>query len=183
MNPMDSTSVSTEEETNTLPPAMHHDPVSAREELKAWEAMHREERHEIAVWHGTVYALGRVLLGGIFLAMAVEKLWRFHVNTDAMYSMGYSDAPILIAAAAVVEILAGAALVLGWKVRIAAGALIGYLATVTLIVNWDVSVALNRAFVLANVGCIAALLLVAAHGAGSLSLDREQAHHRRVAVH
>lgn len=182
MNAMDTSSVATEQETVNIPPAMHHDPVSARQELKAWEEMHREEKHELAVWHNHVYALGRMLLGAIFLVMAWEKLRHFGVSTDSMYSMGFSDAPILIAAAAAVEVVGGAALVSGYKVRAAAVGLIGYLATVTLLVSWDVSVALNRALVLANVGCIAALLLMAGHGAGSWSLDRRQAHRRRAAV-
>ncbi|MHB8418100.1 MAG: DoxX family protein [Myxococcales bacterium] len=179
MNPMEVESASTEQETVNIPPALHHDPVSARQEIAAWEAMHREEKHELAERHAHFYLAGRILLGGLFLAMAWEKLWRFHAASGSLASMGYSDAPILLAAAFVFELLGGAALVLGWKVRIAAGGLILYLAAVTTLINWDITVALNRAFVLANLGCVAALLLIAAHGAGGVSLDKWQVRHRR----
>ncbi len=179
MNPMETASASTDQETGPGPLPMHHDPASARQDILAWEALHREEKHELAQYHGHVYAVGRVLLGALFLGAAAWKAARFHGTSDALAAQGYFDASLIMAAALAVEILGGAALVLGWRVRAAAWALVGYLAMVTLLVNWDVGLAINRVFVLANAGCAAALLLVAAHGAGPASLDRLWARRQR----
>lgn len=171
MNPMETAVVSSDREINSIPAAMHHDPASARQELAAWDALHREEKHAVQERHAYFYAAGRWLLAALFLAMAYAKLVHFSDTVGSVAVAGYGDASILVAFALAFEMIGGVLLAAGWQVRIAATGLIGYLVTVTLLLNWDQSVALNRAFVLANGGFIAGLLLLAAHGAGGYSLE------------
>jgi putative oxidoreductase len=172
MNPMDTSVVTTDREVNTIPAAMHHDPASARREIAAWDAFHREERQAVEQRHAYFYTAGRVLVGVLFILMALDKMLSFNDTVSAVAGTGYASAPLLVGFALSLELVAGVLLVLGWNARIAAGWLSIYLVTVTIMFNWDQGVAVNRAIALANLGFVAALLMVAAHGAGAASLDK-----------
>ena len=172
MNPMDTSAVTADREVNTTPAAMHHDPASARRELAAWEALHLEERQALEQRHAYLYAGGRLLLGVLFILMALDKSLNFHDTVTAVAGTGYAGAPLLAGFALSLELIAGVLLVLGLRARIAAGWLSIYLVTVTIMFNWDLSLDVNRAIALANLGFVAALLMVIAHGAGATSFER-----------
>jgi putative oxidoreductase len=178
MNPMDTSVVTTDREVNTTPAAMHHDPASARREIAAWEALHREERQAIEQRHAHFYAAGRVLVGALFIVMALDKLLSFNDTVSAVAGTGYAGAPLLVGFALSLELVAGALLALGWNARIAAGWLSIYLVTVTIMFNSDQGLPVNRAIALANLGFVAALLMVTAHGAGVASLEKALARRR-----
>jgi putative oxidoreductase len=182
MNSMETAVVTTEQEINSIPPAMHHDPESARRDLAAWDALHREEKHVLQERHSYFYTAGRLLLGALFLAMAYAKMAHFSGTVTSVAVAGYGDASILVGIALLLELVGGLMLALGWQVRIAARGLIAYLVLVTVLLNWDQSLATNRALALANFGFIAALLLLTAHGAGGASLERTLAKRRAQAA-
>ena len=182
MNRMEPGAVTTEQEVNAIPPAMHHDPASARRGLAAWDALHRAEKHVIHARHSHFYTAGRLLLGVLFLSMAFTKAAHFTGTVTSVALAGYGDASILVGIALLLELAGGLMLALGWQVRVAAGGLIGYLVLVTVLLNWNLSVDTNRALALANLGFIAALLLLAAHGAGGASLEKILAKHHASAA-
>jgi putative oxidoreductase len=172
MNSMEPRIAQTDQVVNTLPPAMHHDPESARQDIAAWDALHQEEREAIQKRNARVYTAGRLLMAALFLVMGFSKLAHFQGTVDFVAAAGYGDAPLLVGFVLTVEIIGGVLLALGWKVRIAAGTLIAYLITVTVLLNWDQSDAVNRALAIANFGFIGGLLFLTAHGAGGVSLER-----------
>ncbi len=124
MNPMETATIATEREVNAIPPAMHHDPVSARQELAAWDALHREEKHEVQERHSYFYVAGRLLLAALFLGTAYFKITHFSDTVGAVATAGYGDAAILVSVALLVELSGGLMLASGWRVRVAAAGLI-----------------------------------------------------------
>jgi putative oxidoreductase len=173
MNAMETAVASTDQEVTNIPALpLHHDPASARADIAAWDALHREEKHVVQERHSIYYSAGRLLLAALFLVMAGFKLTHFQDTVNAVATSGYGDASILVSFALLLELVGGALIALGLRVRTAAAGLIGYLVLVTVLLNWDQSLAINRALALANCGCIAALLLLTAHGAGGFSLER-----------
>ncbi len=178
MNPMDPSNVTADRDVTTTPAAMHHDPASARREIAAWEALHVQERQVVERRHALYYMAGRMLVGALFILVALDKAINFKDTVSAVAGTGYDGAPLLVSFALTLELVAGVLLILGWKVRIAAGWLSLYLLAVTAMFNWDQSLAVNRAIALANLGFVGALLLMAARGAGPASLDEALARRR-----
>lgn len=171
MNPMDTAAVTADCDVNSIHPALHHDPGSARWDIEAWEALHREEQQAIHTRHSYFYTAGRVLLGLLFVLMACDKLFHFNDTVSAVAGTGYAGAFALVGFALSLELFAGVMLAIGLRVRLAAGWLSVYLTAVTFMFNWDQSQAINRAIALANIGFVTALLMVIAHGAGRLSIE------------
>lgn len=159
-------------------PALHHDPEAAARALAEAEAAERAERKRIQRRRAILFASGRVLLGGIFVVSAIAKALGFEATRDAMAELRLSEPGLLLSVAIAVELVGGALLALGYKVRPAAVALIAYLGAVILLVHIDLSVELNRAFALADLAFASALLMLYAHGAGSVSLDTYLARRR-----
>ncbi len=181
MNPMETAVVTSDQEVANIPALpLHHDAASARADIAAWDALHREEKHIIQERHSHFYTAGRLLLAALFLVMAGFKLTHFTDTVNAVATSGYGDASILVSLAFILELVGGVLLALGLRVRMSAVGLGIYLVMVTVLLNWDQSLAINRALALANCGCIAALLLLTAHGAGGFSLEhyfsRRRAH-------
>jgi putative oxidoreductase len=171
MNSMDTAAVTRDHVVNNLPPAMHHDPASARLDIAAWDAFYREAKHADRARSARLYTAGRLIIAALFFVMAYAKLTHFGNTVAAVSAAGYRDAPMLVALALCIELVGGAMLALGWKVRLAAGLLIGYLVSLTALVTWTQSLAVNSAVAIANLGFIGGLLFLTAYGAGGLSLE------------
>jgi len=172
MDPMDPVSITKDQQTFSPPEPMHRDAVSAKEEIAAWESLHRAEQREVKQRYARFYTAGRVLLGALFLASAYAKFFHFSEVVAGLQVAGFSSASVLVGVAATVELVGGALLASGYWVRITSGALIAYLVTTTTVVHWNLSVAADRAATVSHLGLIAALLLLAAHGAGGASLQK-----------
>jgi len=121
-------------------------------------------------------ALGRALLGTLFLIAGVLKIAPFKGVAGFMASKGMPASEVLLVLTIALEIVGGLALIVGWRVRIAAWALALFTAAAALIFHafW---VAEAPAFqnqlnhFLKNVAIIGGLLCVAVAGAGAWSVD------------
>jgi putative oxidoreductase len=118
-----------------------------------------------------LHAAGRLALSVLFLASAVAKWIRFDDTRRAMDAFGFSGSDILLVAAIGIELTGGLLLAIGYRTRRAAVALIAYLFVLTAILCHDLSVEVNRAVVVATLAIVGGLLLLAAHGAGVLSVE------------
>ena len=122
--------------------------------------------------------LGRIGLAMVFLWSGYTKLAYTAANVGYMQAYGMPAADILIWPAALVEVVAGAMLVFGWKARWAALALIVFTVPATFIFHayWGVpadQVMNQQIHFMKNLAIVGGLLSVLAHGAGGLALERE----------
>jgi putative oxidoreductase len=121
--------------------------------------------------------LGRIGLALLFLWSGYTKFAYMAANVAYMKAYGVPAAELLIWAAGVFELIAGAMLVLGWKVRWAALALAVYSAVAALIFHryWSVpadQVLDQQTHFMKNVAIIGGLLFVFAHGSARFSVER-----------
>jgi putative oxidoreductase len=123
-------------------------------------------------------ALGsRVLLAALFLWSAYTKLVYMDGNVGYMKAYGMPAAELLIWPALLVELVAGAMLLAGWKTRWAAVALALFTIPATLIFHayWGVpadQVLNQQIHFVKNFALVGGLLAVIAHGSGRFGLDR-----------
>ncbi len=155
--------------------ALHHDPLAAANAEALREQAELRELKRVQKRHVRAYVAGRALLGLIFIVGAVAKAATFGATEAAMSDYGFQLTGLLLVFAIAIEGVAGAMLVVGYKVRGAALALGGWLCTVTVIVHGNLGIEANRVSAITNGAIIAGLLLLYAHGAGNASLDRRAA--------
>jgi putative oxidoreductase len=154
----------------------HHDPASAARELKEAEHERRLELEDLKRRRTATYAFGRLLIASLFLVSALVKMFHYSSTLDSMAAAGLTDEGVILPAAVLIELVGGAMIALGFRVRLAAIGLIGYLIMVTLLVHGDQSIDTNRVQALCNLALGGGLLLLVGHGAGSYSVDRWTAH-------
>ena len=113
---------------------------------------------------------GRVLLSVLFLLSGVGKIGAYAGTAAYMSSAGVPAVllPIVIAT----EILGAIAIILGWQTRVAALMLAGYSLLAAVIFHSNFANQIEMIMFLKNVSIAGGLLLLAANGAGPLSLDR-----------
>ena len=121
--------------------------------------------------------IGRLLLAPMFLVSGYSKIGGFAGTAGWIASKGLPLPEVLTAAALVVELVAAAMLVLGWKARWAALALAVFTAVASYFFHnfWAVPEAqqmTQQLFFMKNVAVIGGLLLIAALGPGAWSVDR-----------
>ena len=116
---------------------------------------------------------GRTLLSVLFLLSGVGKIGAYAGTAAYMSSAGVPSVllPVVIAA----EILGAIAIILGWQTRVAALLLAGYSLLAALIFHNNFANQIEMIMFLKNVSIAGGLLLLAANGAGPLSLDRRLA--------
>lgn len=124
-----------------------------------------------------VMFLGRLALCAIFILAGIGKFMDYEGTAKYMESAGMTMIPVFLYAAAVVEILGGLSLLLGFKARIGAIVLLLFLIPTTLIFHsfWHLEGAdrsLQQIMFLKNLAIFGGLLYVAACGAGKFSVDR-----------
>lgn len=120
--------------------------------------------------------LGRILMSVIFLMAGIGKFMDPSGTSLYMASKGMPMVPFFLYAAAIVEVLAGAFLLLGLKTRIAALILVLFLIPATLIFHdfWNSSpadVAAQMVNFLKNLAIIGGLFYIIGNGAGKFSID------------
>jgi putative oxidoreductase len=121
--------------------------------------------------------IGRIGLAALFLWSAYGKLVHMDGNVGYMKSFGLPAADLLIWPALLVELAAGAMLLVGWKARWAAIALVLFTLPATFIFHAYWSVPADQAFnaqihFMKNLAIVGGLLGIFAHGSGPLALDR-----------
>jgi putative oxidoreductase len=121
--------------------------------------------------------LARVGLAALFLWSGYGKLVHMDGNVGYMTAFHVPAADVLIWLALLVELVAGAMVVLGWKVRWATAALLIFTVPATLVFHayWGVPAdqALNQQIhFMKNLAILGGLLSVFAHGSGRYSIDR-----------
>jgi putative oxidoreductase len=122
-------------------------------------------------------ALGRIFLAQIFLAAGWNKLRSWDQTAALITSRGMPLAPLLLAAAVLVEIGGALCIILGYKARFAALALFLFLIPTTLIFHnfWSyhgMEQQTQMAMFMKNLAIMGGLLLAAGCGPGPLSADR-----------
>ena len=129
-----------------------------------------------------VSLLGRLLIGGIFLAGALWKLIpNFPAVADTLADSGIPSARLVLAGLVVLVLAGSTSVILGYMTRIGAGALIIYLCVATLHFHdfWNAWTqgGFQEDFTnfLESVALLGALLLLIGQGAGSLSFDGDRA--------
>jgi len=120
--------------------------------------------------------LGRILLAAIFLVSGVQKIAGFAGTAGFMASKGLPMVPVLLTATIVVEIVAAALVIVGYKARWAALALLVFTAIVTVIFHnfWALTGAdfrMQQIQFTKNLAIIGGLLAIMAFGPGRWSLD------------
>ncbi len=176
MDPLDARSASVEEERPLPSFPVHHDPESARRDIRAWDASHQREAAAEKHSQSSLYALARLMVAAVFLLAAGLKIWSFTYTSGQLAARGFQEPGTLLTLAIATELCGGLLLAIGYRVRLTAAGLIGYLVAVTLLWNLDFSKDVNWALALANFGFVTALLMLLAHGAGRLSVERALAH-------
>jgi putative oxidoreductase len=116
---------------------------------------------------------GRVLLVSLFLLSGLGKIGAYSATAGYMASVGVPGAllPLVIA----IEVLGAAAIIAGWNTRIVAFLLAGFSLVSALLFHNDFANQIQMIMFLKNVSIAGGFLLLVAHGAGPLSLDRRAA--------
>lgn len=117
--------------------------------------------------------VGRFLLALIFILSGANK-FAHPAMTAGM--MGHAGIPegivmILLYVSAVIELLGGALLLIGYQARWVAAVIFLYLIPVTIIMHAVPGGLLNQIMVLKNLAIMGGLLMVTVQGTGGFSLD------------
>lgn len=122
--------------------------------------------------------LARLLISAIFIWSGVGKLMTWDTYVSYMASKGMTYIPYFLGAAALVEIVGGVFLVIGFKARITALILILYLMPVTYIFHdfWNIADNAEKttqlAHFLSNLAIMGGLLSLVTVGPGTYAVDR-----------
>jgi putative oxidoreductase len=117
--------------------------------------------------------VGRVLLTVLFLLSGLGKLGAYAATAGYMASVGVPGAllPLVIA----VEILGSVAILLGWQTRVFALLLAGFTLATGVLFHNNFADQVQMIMFLKNLSIAGAFLMLAANGAGALSLDARHA--------
>jgi putative oxidoreductase len=127
--------------------------------------------------------IGRVLLGLLFLVAGLGKIIGYDVTTQSMAAQGIPLTAIALPLTIAIEAGGGLLLMLGLRAKWAALALAAFTIAATLVYHrfWEFppeAAPLQQIMFLKNLSITGGLLLLAAHGAGALSLERVFSRHR-----
>ena len=113
---------------------------------------------------------GRVLLASLFLISGLGKISAYEGTAGYMAAMGVPGAllPLVIG----FEVLGAAAIIVGFQTRIVAFLLAGFSLVSALLFHANFADQIQQIMFLKNVSIAGGFLLLVAHGAGPLSLDR-----------
>jgi putative oxidoreductase len=120
--------------------------------------------------------VGRLLLALLFIPAGISKISGFEGTVGYIASVGLPLAALAAIGTIALEIGAGLMLAVGWKARWAALALAGFTLLATILFHNFWAMPADKAFVqqlmfFKNIAVVGGLLVVAAFGAGRLSLD------------
>jgi putative oxidoreductase len=116
---------------------------------------------------------GRMLLASLFLLSGLGKITAYAATADYMASVGVPGAllPLVI----VMELVGSLALILGWHTRVVSLLLAGFTLVAGALFHNNFADQIQMVMFFKDVAIAGALLMLAANGAGRLSLDRRRA--------
>ena len=127
-----------------------------------------------------VAAIGRVLLAAIFILAGLSKFGSLDGTTGYIASQGLPVPGVLAFAAALVEVVGGVLLAIGYQTRLAALVLAAFTLVATVIFHAFWAAPADQAMVqqlmfMKNLAIVGGLLFVLSLGAGPLSVDTRAA--------
>jgi putative oxidoreductase len=150
---------------------MHHDPSAAQLAVQEYEARQRREHNLQQGRQAKLFTVGRIFISVLFIGSAIAKMADYSATVRALNDI-IAAPEVLLPLGIAVELIGGTMLLFGVKARTVATGMIAYLACVTLLLLHDFSNPFARSFALSNLAFAGALLMIVAHGAGALSVDR-----------
>lgn len=118
--------------------------------------------------------LARLFMGGVFLFGAFGKIpgtESFGMMVASTDAAGVPLASIAVTLAFILELVAGAALIVGWKVRLTAFVLTLYVALLTLIFHMSFADPMSIGFFMSHLYLMAGLLYMAGFGTNYMAID------------
>jgi putative oxidoreductase len=121
---------------------------------------------------------GRILIGLLFLPAGISKIPGWENTAGYMASKGVPLVALALVITIVVEIVAAAMVIVGYKARIGAAALFLWLIPVTFMMHdfWNIADAGQKMIQMImfnkNVALMGTMLLIMAFGSGPRSLDK-----------
>ncbi len=116
---------------------------------------------------------GRIMLSGMFLLSGISKISAFEGTQAYMSSVGVPGA--LAPAVIAFEIIAAILIIIGWQTRYTALALAGFSAMTALMFHFNFADQMQSIMFMKNITIAGGFLVLAANGAGTLSLDARRA--------
>ena len=120
--------------------------------------------------------LGRIGLAAIFLLAGLNKVGGYTGTQGYMESAGVSGS--LLPAVIALEVLGAIALIIGFQTRMVALALAAFSVLSGLLFHFNLGDQLQFIMFFKNIALAGGFLVVAAHGAGALSVDALRANRR-----
>lgn len=121
--------------------------------------------------------LGRFLLGFYFIVPGITKITNFDGMSDYMAQHNVPMISVLLFLTIIIQLSAGAALIVGFRGQLAAFILAGLTLVISIAIHhfWDLEDGVAKAHemqnFIKNMGIMAGLLIVAGLGTGRFSLD------------
>jgi putative oxidoreductase len=121
----------------------------------------------------TTELAGRILLMSLFLLSGLGKIGAYAATAGYMAAVGVPGAllPLVIAA----EVLGSLAIILGWQTQVVALLLAAFTLVAGALFHNNFADQMQMVMFLKNVSIAGAFLMLAANGAGALSLDARRA--------
>ncbi len=126
---------------------------------------------------GPTALVGRILLSQVFILAGINKFAQFSMMTGYMAAKHVPAPAFFLGCAAVLEVFAGVAVLIGFQTKIAAWLLFLYMIPITLLFHnfWALPAGMERvdnmAHFMKNLAIMGGLLLLASFGAGGCSVD------------
>jgi putative oxidoreductase len=115
--------------------------------------------------------VGRILLSIMFILAGFSKLTAISATAGWFGSIGLPAPTVTAVVVGLVELVGGLAIVVGYQTRIAAIVIALFTVGATLIAHLDFADMTQQLFFMKNLSITGGLLILAAVGAGSLSVD------------
>ena len=124
--------------------------------------------------------IGRILIAALFIPAGISKIGGFEGTVGYIASVGLPLATLGAVIAILVEVLAGAALLVGYRTKQAALVLALFTLAATVLFHNFWAMPADQAFMqqlmfMKNIAVVGGLLVIAALGGGAWAVQREQA--------
>jgi putative oxidoreductase len=119
-------------------------------------------------------------MGSYFFVFGLQKIGNYQPMTEYMLSHGVPGTTFLLPFTIVLQVVAGLAIIIGFKGKLAAFILAGLTLVISIYMHdfWSMAEGLQRGHetqnFIKNMGIMAGLLMVVSLGTGWLSLDNRQ---------
>ena len=123
----------------------------------------------------TVALIGRILLAILFVLSGIGKVAAPSMTLAYIKAAGLPFAPLALAGSALVEIVGGTALILGYRTRLSAAVLAAFTVLAALTFHSNFGDQNQMIHFLKNVSIAGGLLQLMAFGGGRLSIDERRA--------